>query len=262
MKSDIKLRFTPGLLVLVLSLVLLVVGAYLGFQLSSTAHPDGKESLWIILLIIGTFLGVIGLRTRRDEIRDLQEKPKQIRSSEDQKAIHGFFSFALGIMLFSIFYSILQDVRCQKVWYLSRQAELGVYQEIITRIHAQPNFNPTKKYKLVLLGRVNTRKYFDKRNDAGNKWDDFRRTFIHGAHPQTFFNFMEQRNYITVFIHDYHSDEWISSLDKNYILSKAKPWPHRESVAIIKDTIYIILEQKKLEQVQKRLNELTTKRTP
>ncbi len=110
MKSEVNLRFTPGLLVLVLSLVLLVVGAYLGFQPSSTAHPEGKESLWIILLIIGSFLGVIGLRTRRDEIRDSQDNSDQIRSSEDQKAIHGFFSFALGIMAITVLVAIVNCI--------------------------------------------------------------------------------------------------------------------------------------------------------
>ena len=105
---------------------------------------------------------------------------------------------------------------------------------------------------------MNTRKYFDKRNDAGMVLDDFRRTFIHRAHPQTFFNFMERRKYITSY--NNLSDEKIPLLDKDYILNKAKPWPHKESVVIIKDTIYIILEQKKLEQLQKRLNGLIDKK--
>lgn len=109
MKSEISLRFTPGLLVLVLSLALLVVGAYLGFQPSSTAHPEGKESLWIILLIIGSFLGVIGLRTRRDELRDSLENSDQIHSLDNQKAIRGFFSFALGIMAIAV---LIATVNC------------------------------------------------------------------------------------------------------------------------------------------------------
>lgn len=107
MSSDNKVQLSPGLLVLALSLVLLVVGAFLGFQSSSSAHPDGNESLWIKLLIFGALLGVIGFRTRKDEIRDSQGRSGQIRSSEGQIAVHGFFSFALGIMAIGVIVSVI-----------------------------------------------------------------------------------------------------------------------------------------------------------
>ena len=107
MKSEVEFSFTSGLLVLALSLVLLVVGAILGFQPSSTAHFEGNDSLWIILLIIGFLLGVIGYRTRKDEIKDSQEYFDKKLSSEGKIAVHGFFSFALGIMAIGVLASVI-----------------------------------------------------------------------------------------------------------------------------------------------------------
>lgn len=107
MSSDNSIRLTPGAVVLVVSIVLLVVGALLGFQPSSTAHPGGNESLWIILLIIGAFLGIIGFRTRKDEIRDSQRKSVQIRPSDAHLAVHGFFTYVLGIMVIGEIISVV-----------------------------------------------------------------------------------------------------------------------------------------------------------
>lgn len=109
MKSEIKFRFSPGLLVLTLGLVLLFVGAILGFLPSSTAHPEGNDSLWITLLIIGTLLVVIGYRTRKDEIKDSQGESEHIHSSESQIAAHGFFSFALFILALNVLAFVVID---------------------------------------------------------------------------------------------------------------------------------------------------------
>ncbi len=109
MKSEIKLSFSPGLLVIALSLVLLVVGTILGFQPSSTAHPEGNDSLWITLLIIGSLLGVIGYRTRKDEIRDSQGRSEHNHASEGQIAVHGFFSFALVLLAINLLASVVVD---------------------------------------------------------------------------------------------------------------------------------------------------------
>ncbi|MBR6412704.1 MAG: hypothetical protein IKS41_06060 [Alphaproteobacteria bacterium] len=173
-----------------------------------------------------------------------------------------FKSITLGVMIFATFYSALGDIRCQKVWYFSRGAEIRTYQEVIARIHVLPNFNSDKKYKVVLMGKIVLPRYFDRYNEnAKNKVGEFNASFT-SVTFLSFLNFMNGKKYIARYILSAKfTDKDILSLDTNYISNQAKPWPHKDSVAIIGDTIYIIMDKEELKRVQKRMKKLIKEQT-
>ena len=174
-----------------------------------------------------------------------------------------FENIAILFMFLIILYSGLQDVRSQKVKYLDNLHDIKIYEDIINRIKINPAFDPDKKYNLLILGEVtdccNTT--FDIYNHdienpkilGFNTWAPF----ISNWNAYEYFNFYEKNPYIdkmnwSDWCNPIKDDE-IKTLDYDYILNKARPYPDKNSTFVDDNVIYIIFDWEELEKFKERI---------
>ena len=148
-------------------------------------------------------------------------------------------SLTLVAVSFCIFYSALQDIRCQKVWYFAKQGEMLSYNEAVRRVKVHPDFLPHKQYDLILIGAPRPL------DDAFNKYNPhyrsyFQRPAVLDWAMVSFFNFYEKNPFIKRFIRTPKLTDEI----KNYFGNK-REFPGPEAI-LIKDTIYILFDKTKL----------------
>ena len=165
-------------------------------------------------------------------------------------------SITLIFFAFSVCYFSLQDMRWQKSFYFEEKLEISVWQDIIHRIKSNVSFNPGKKYDIFLIGSLNYRKMFNKK--AKTKYDNYRNYYIAGSysdiHYRDIFDFYEQKSYVR-YVYDFSSKKVQNKmLDSSYLLTKAKPYPHPNSVYVNEKSIYIVLDGVQLDKIKRKLH--------
>ena len=149
-------------------------------------------------------------------------------------------SLTLVVVSGCIFYSALQDIRCQKVWHFTKHAEMLSYNEAVRRVKAHSDFVPRKQYDLICIGRPRPL------NDAFNKYNPhyrsyFQRPAVLDWAMMPFFNFYEKDPFVKRFIRIPTLTDEI----KNYFGDK-REFPGPESILIKENTIYILFDKTKL----------------
>ena len=172
-------------------------------------------------------------------------------------------NIAILFICTAIYYSGLQDIRDQKVKYFDKLHDMRIMEDVISRIKANPEFNPDKTYKLIMLGSMqdsNKITIFDKYNSditSKNAWAPLFCSWNAYEHM----NFYEKHPYIKKYVTffpccDYLTDDELRSADINYLFYEAQVYPNLGSTHIDRDYIYIIFDQNKLNELRKRISNL------
>lgn len=180
-------------------------------------------------------------------------------------------SINLVIMLMALWGNIIQDIRYQKVLYLGGKAEMQVYTDIITRIKQNEHFSNNKYYTLVTTEPLAYRRKFYK-----NRFDRTEGSAMYPIIPNWasdwFYNFYEANQYIDKYYH-LQRNNTSYSIDKlslpelkhiaDFVLNKAQPYPHKNSVYVDDKYIFVIYDEDGLNRakryIQVRLKELENK---
>ena len=169
-------------------------------------------------------------------------------------------SLALSMMMIAVYYSALQDFRYQKISYFDFQREMKVFDDVISRIKANPKFSPYKQYNLLRVGSM----YIDGQSiyDIYNGGRDLKNNgwipFVMNWAGKEFFDFYEKESFIK-HVYDYEIesvpllDDYLLKMDVDYLMNKAEPWPAQNSVHIDDDHIYIIFSPYYLREIRKRI---------
>ena len=149
-----------------------------------------------------------------------------------------------------------------KVKYFDKLRETKIYEDVINRIKINPNFDQNKKYNLLILGEAEKEDQpttFDIYNSEMT-WKNTWAPFVMTWNAYEFFNFYEKKPYIIKmnWSNDCNpiTDEEVKTLDTDYLLNKALPYPHKNSTFVDNNVIYIVFEQNKLDELKNRINEI------
>jgi hypothetical protein len=139
----------------------------------------------------------------------------------------------------------------QKVWKFGWDAETKLAERIITRLEKLPEFDINKKYKLIQIGEQSLRKnYYIKRNNEYQSNELLNSAYYKEGKGKEAYNFYYQ----TDFIEEDASETALNEPKiKEYLLQNARPWPAKESLAIINDYIIIIVNEDRLAQIRTKL---------
>ncbi len=162
------------------------------------------------------------------------------------------FGIILGFIL--ICFNILNDLHAQKVWKQGFDAEFQVLDSIVEKIESHPNFNKNKTYRFYQAGDISLRpSYYN---------DDFKQddVFLHSLpylamwQGDNLVQFYSPFNYIKNPSFILPSD--ITPDVYDFIINKALPWPHPNSIIVTKDAIIIILNYYGLNDLKNKLRQL------
>lgn len=180
-------------------------------------------------------------------------------------------SINLIIMFMALWGNIVQDIRYQKVLYLGRKAEMQVYKDVIARIKQNERFSNKKYYTIVTTEPLAYRKKFYKNRFERSEGNALNPIIPNWA-GDWFYNFYEANQYIYKYYH-LHRNNTSYSIDKlsqpelkhiaDFMLNKAQPYPHKNSVYVDDKYIFVIYDEEGLNSakrnIQARLNELENK---
>ncbi len=178
-------------------------------------------------------------------------------------------SSILLTMLCSVWLCALSDIRFQKVFYLGKQAEMMIYKDTISRIKGNDKFNADKEYILISTQAREMRKYFYKHKNIRYDWSLLGASFLPQWDGRLFYNFYEAKPYLNHY-KNLERDTHINSISytdlqriADFILNKAQPYPHKNSVYVDDKYIYVIYDENGLNNakrnIQARLKELENK---
>ncbi|MBP5352990.1 MAG: hypothetical protein J6Y91_04420, partial [Alphaproteobacteria bacterium] len=168
---------------------------------------------------------------------------------------------ALVLMMIATCYAGLQAFRDQKVKYFDLQREMKIYDDIRARIKADPKFDPSQKYNILMIGDIDflwENTTFDHYNDAV-KIEDSWIPYVMAWNAKAFFDFYEKDSFVELSYSDYWiklEDRDIEKLDIDYLLHRAFPWPHSNSIYLNGKYIYIVLDWLSLNDIRDRLHKL------
>ena len=159
------------------------------------------------------------------------------------------YTFIFAVLI--VFMSFVRVSYAQKVWKFGWDAETKLAERIITRLEKMPEFNINKQYKLIQIGEQSLRKnYYVKRNNEYQSNELLNSAYYKEGKGKEAYNFYYQTDFIK-------EDASLSNLTepqiKEFILNNARPWPAKESIAIINDYIIIILNEDRLAQIRTQL---------
>lgn len=181
----------------------------------------------------------------------------------------GIKSIILILMCCSIWLCVLSAMRFQKAFYLGRQAEMQVYTDIISRIKQDKQFDIKRKYRMFSTSAKGMRKYFYRQQNQ--KWDEalLGDALIPHWDGKPVYNFYEAESYLSSYA-NIERKESIAHLSPfeikhiaDFVLNKAEPYPHKNSVYVDDKYIIVIYDEKGLNNakrhIQARLKELENK---
>ncbi len=182
----------------------------------------------------------------------------------------GIKSICIIIMSIALWMNILSDVRYQKVHYLGFKAEMQTYTDIMKGIKQNKNFDAKKKYILITTTNDAKRNIFYKYNNIDkNDSAVLSFSFILAGYEKSFYDFLETESYIqnNICLNRISQIENLSLPElkhiADFVLNKAQPYPHKNSVYVDDKYIFVIYDEDGLNStkrnIQARLNELENK---
>ena len=157
--------------------------------------------------------------------------------------------YKVGVILAVVltFMSIVRDVYAQKVWKLGFDAEMKAHERIVGRLEQMPNFDAKRKYRLLQIGSLSLRKnYYHKASHEQVSLDLLETSFTPKFLSHIVYNFY----YPEDIFYGNASINNLSATGREYLKTKAKAWPSKESIYIDNDTIVIILTQEDLDKAR------------
>lgn len=179
-------------------------------------------------------------------------------------------SLCIMVMSIALWMNMLSDMRYQKVHYLGFKAEMQIYTDIMTRIKQNENFDAKKKYILITTTNDAKRNIFYKYNNIDkNDSAVLSFSFILAGDEKSFYDFLETESYIqnNICLNRISQIENLSPPElrhiADFVLNKAQPYPHKNSVYVDDKYIFVIYDEEGLNSakrnIQARLNELENK---
>ena len=173
-------------------------------------------------------------------------------------------SIILCLLAVLIYLNVLSDFRFQRVNYLGKLAETEQYQDIKNRIKGS-NKIKDKQYILITAGDNAKRMDFYHYNKfKGYAGDVLTHGNVRKWNEKEYYNFYENKQLIKK--HFWLDNEKFIPKDTktlteiaDFILHKAQPYPHKNSVYVDDNYIYIIYNQKGLKRAQKNLYKILKK---
>ena len=158
-------------------------------------------------------------------------------------------TYALTILL--IFMSFVRISYALKVWKFGFDAELKLSERIITRLEKMPEFNIEKQYKLLQIGRLPMRQRYYVYNSKERNPELLDLAYYEPNNSSSAFNFFYQTDFLK-------NNTTIpvatkSAKIKDFILKKATPWPHKNSILIADDYIVLIMSEEGLYKAREKI---------
>lgn len=163
------------------------------------------------------------------------------------------------------FFLILIDIQriayAMRVWYQGREAENKIIERVIDRIESDKDFSYKRKYHIVLLGDFSLRKRFYDLPYLHEEDSLLDMSWRAPSATTDFFNFWAPKDFVKVHStlnkNVYLRKELFSKINLKtllFIKEKGQPWPHKDSVFIYDDFIFVILEQRALDKFKNEIN--------
>lgn len=165
-----------------------------------------------------------------------------------------FESFGILFGLILIFFNILNDLHAQKVWKQGFDAEFQILDSVVEQIEANPNFNKNKTYRFYQAGDVSLRpSYYNEKFS----YDD---VFLHSLpylamwQGDNLIQFYSPFNYIQKPSVILPSD--ITPEVYDFIINKATPYPHPNSILVTNNIILVIYDKYGLNNLKYKVQQL------
>ena len=157
--------------------------------------------------------------------------------------------YVLAVVL--IFMNFVRIAYAEKVWKFGWDAETKLAERIITRLEKMPEFDINRQYQLLQVGEKSLRaKYYMKTPYERDNGELLNRAYYPQGAAKEAYNFFYQTDFLS-------GDAESSALDdpqiKDYLLTKARAWPAKESLFIYGNYIVLVLDETALAQLRNSL---------
>ncbi len=158
----------------------------------------------------------------------------------------------------AIIFSIAGNLHIQKVWKFAFDNEIRIQERLLERIEEKENFLPSKKYTYVQIGlfpHMATKFYYKPYDKKASELLNF--SYQPGWIPQIILNFLSKSYFIgsSLWV-DQVAENYNSDMDKelsDFIMNKAKVWPHKDSVYVSDNYILVVANKTELDKVKERI---------
>lgn len=161
------------------------------------------------------------------------------------------FLVAVSIM----FMSAYNDMYAMRVWKLGRDAEEKIMQRVFSRFESIDSFSYDKEYKVVVVGDISMRKNYY------NQYYDFLDVTTLGWSFRAFWSYLSYLNlnapgvFVTQQIKPKDLLYMLSIKDLEDLYNNAEAWPHKNSVLIKNDIIFLFLQAYELSEFKQMIRE-------
>jgi len=163
-------------------------------------------------------------------------------------------SLALIFILILIPFNALNDYRALKIWQQGFDAEMKILDDVSARIENDPLFDLHKKYRFYQAGDISLRPAYYQENYE--QYQPFLLSLPYLAMWQGA-NLLELYSVVDFIDHSVPLlPEDITSGVYDFIMNKAYPYPHKDSVFVNDDVIIVIYNRYGLEQLKEKVYEL------
>lgn len=158
-------------------------------------------------------------------------------------------AYVLAALL--IFMNFVRVAYAEKVWKFGWDAETKLAERIITRMEKMPEFNIDRQYKLLQIGEKSLRaKYYMKTPFEVPVGELLAKAYYPQGKGKDAYNFFYQTDFLDG---DAEDDALYEPVIREYLLTKARAWPAKESLFIYGNYIVLILDDEALAKVQQTL---------
>ena len=160
------------------------------------------------------------------------------------------FAYVLTTIL--VLMGFVRVAYAQKVWKFGWDAETKLAERIITRLEKMPEFDINRQYKLLQIGEMSLRKkyYLAKAGEQANG-NLLQKSYYPAGNAKDAYNFYYQTDFLSA---DATAAEAAANpAVREYILTRARPYPAPESIWIYGDYIILTLTPSALSHLQSTL---------
>ncbi|MCM1324277.1 MAG: glucosyltransferase domain-containing protein [Acetobacter sp.] len=149
----------------------------------------------------------------------------------------------IGIAIIIAAMSLVRDMYAQKVWKFGFDAEMKAHERIVTRLEQRADFDAARHYRILQIGSLSLRKNFYLQQPYEEISLDLLSTSFT---PQFMSRIVYNFYYPQEIFYDNAIVEQLSAQGKNWLQTKARPFPHKDSIYIDGDIIIIVLNKEGL----------------
>lgn len=141
--------------------------------------------------------------------------------------------------------SVVRDMYAQKVWKLGFDAEMKAHERIVTRLEERADFDPSRPYRVLQIGSLSLRpNFYLKPENEETSLDLLSTSFTPQFMSRIVYNFYYPQD---IFYNNAVVQE-LSPRGREWLLYKAAPFPHKDSIFIDGDIVIIVLTQEGLKK--------------